>query len=71
MIVRIYSIIPIYLQLSKTEGLTEMHWLIGQSVLEKFNSILYASREYHLCFQEQGIIHKIRNKVQMFLLLKS
>ena len=47
MIIRIYSIIPIYLQVSKTEGLAELHWVIGLSVLEKINSI---------CFQKISLV---------------
>ena len=38
-IIRIYTILHIYLQVSETKGLAELHWVIGQSVLEKFNSI--------------------------------
>ena len=38
-IIRIYIILHIYLQVSETEGLAELHNVIGQSVLEKINSI--------------------------------
>ena len=44
---RIYIILHISLQVSETEGLAELHWVIGQSVLEK-----YTSTEYYLGFQE-------------------
>ena len=37
---RIYTILHIYLQVSETEGLAELHWVIGLSVLEKIN-LLY------------------------------
>ena len=39
MIIRIYSVISIYFQLSKTEQLAELHWVKGLIVLEKSNSI--------------------------------
>ena len=38
---RIYTNLHIYLQVSKTEGLAELHWVIGLSVLEKINSIYF------------------------------
>ena len=41
MIIRIYLIIPIYLQTSKAEGLAELHGVTGMSVLEKINSIYF------------------------------
>ena len=37
----IYTNLHIYLQVSKTEGLAELHWVIGLSVLEKINSICF------------------------------
>ena len=37
-ITRIYIILHISLQVSETEGLAELHWVIGQSALEKINS---------------------------------
>ena len=37
-IIRIYTILHIYLQVSKIEGLAEMHWVIGLSVSDKINS---------------------------------
>ena len=40
-IIRIYIILHIYLQVSETEGLAELHWIIEQSVLEKINSICF------------------------------
>ena len=40
-IIRIYIILRIYLQVSKTEGLVELQWVIGQSVIEKINSIYF------------------------------
>ena len=43
----IYIILHISLQVSETEGLAKLHWVIGQSVLEK-----YTSTEYYLGFQE-------------------
>ena len=57
-IIRIETISDIYSQVSKTEGLAELQWVIGLSVAEKIKSIYkkkkdqYTSREYHLCFQE-------------------
>ena len=41
MTIRIYSIIPIYLHVSKIEGLVELHCVVGLSVLEKINSIFF------------------------------
>ena len=38
-IIRIYVILPIYLQLAETEGLAKLDLVIGQSVLEKIESI--------------------------------
>ena len=38
-IIRIYTILYIYLQVSETEELSELHWVIGQNILEKINSI--------------------------------
>ena len=40
-IIRIYINLYIYLQVSKTEGLAELHCLIGQSALEKISSICF------------------------------
>ena len=40
-IIRIYTILHIYLQVSETEGLAELHWVIRLSVLEKINSIYF------------------------------
>ena len=39
--IRIYTILHIYLQVSETEGLAKLHWVIGLSVLEKVNSIYF------------------------------
>ena len=54
-IIRIYTILHIYLQVSETEGLTELHWVIGLSVSEKINSIYFQGLSLTLsrmCFQE-------------------
>ena len=40
-IIRIYTFLHIYLQVSETERLAELHWVIGLSVLEKINSIYF------------------------------
>ena len=40
-IIGIYIILHIYLQVSETEGLAELHWAIEYSVLEKINSIYF------------------------------
>ena len=40
-IIRIYTILDIYLQVSEIDGLAELHWLIRLSVLEKINSIYF------------------------------
>ena len=37
-IIKIYIILHIYLQVSETERLAELHWVIGQKVLDKTNS---------------------------------
>ena len=47
MMIRIYSVIPIYLWFSKTEGLAGLLWVIGLSVLEKTNLI---------CFQTTSLV---------------
>ena len=39
-IIRINKILHIYLQVSKTEGLAELHWVTGLSVLEKILKFL-------------------------------
>ena len=49
-IIRIYIILHIYFQVPLTEEPTELHSVIGQSVLEKINSINFT--EYNLPFQE-------------------
>ena len=36
-IIRIYTILDIYLQVSKTEGLAELHWVIKLGVLIREN----------------------------------
>ena len=41
MVIRIYSIKPIYLQVSKAAGLAELHCVIGLSLLEKIISICF------------------------------
>ena len=43
-IIRIYTILHIYFQVSETEGLAELHWVIGLSVLEKINSIYFQGK---------------------------
>ena len=40
-IIRIYIILHICFQVSETEGLAILDWVIGQSVLEKINSIYF------------------------------
>ena len=40
-IIRIYTILHIYLLVSETEGLVQLHWVIGLSVLEKINLIYF------------------------------
>ena len=49
-IIRIYIVLHIYWQVSETERIAELHWLIGQIVLEKINQC--TSTEYHLHSQE-------------------
>ena len=46
-IIRIYTILHIYLQVSETAGLAELHWVIGLSALQKVNSI---------CFQRISLV---------------
>ena len=36
-IITIYIILHIYLQVSATEGLAELHWVTGHSVFRKIN----------------------------------
>ena len=40
-IIRIYIILPIYLQVAETEGLAKLDLVIGQIVLEKIDSIYF------------------------------
>ena len=40
-IIRIYTILHIYLQVSETEGLPELHWVIGLNVLKKISSVYF------------------------------
>ena len=56
-IIRIYTILHIYLQVSETEGLAELHWVIGLSVLEKINSIYFQG--ISLVLSRISILHKI------------
>ena len=58
-IIRIYTILHNYLQVSETEGLAELHWVIGMSVLEKINSIYFQGSAFRnvlsriwMCFQK-------------------
>ena len=66
-VVRIYTILHMYLQVSETEGQAELHGVIGQSVLEK--TIQYTSRVYHLRFQECSFKNpNVLLKIQTFLI---
>ena len=38
-IIRIYIVLHIYLQVSETERLADLHWVTGHSILEKINLI--------------------------------
>ena len=58
-IIRIYTILHIYLQFSETEGLEGLHWMIGLSVLEKINSIYFQG--ISLVLQESGCAFKNLN----------
>ena len=40
-IIRTYTILHIYLQVSETEWLVKLHWVIGLSLLEKINWIYF------------------------------
>ena len=40
-IIRIYTILHIYLHVSKTEELAELHWVNGLNALEKINSMYF------------------------------
>ena len=63
-IFRIYTILHIYLQVSETQGLAELHWVIGPSVLEKINSIYFQgiSLEFsRMFFQESECAFKNPN----------
>ena len=66
-IIRIYIILHIYLQVSETEGLADLHWVIGQSVLEKL--IQHTSMEYLLRFQECSFkSSNLQLRIWMFLI---
>ena len=63
-IIRIYIILHIYLQVSETEGLAELHWVIGHSVLEKINSIYFHGISLafsRICFWESEFAFKNPN----------
>ena len=67
-IIRIYTILHIYLQVSETEGLAELHWVIGLSVLEKINSIYFQGISLALSrmfFQESECAFKNPNVLNM------
>ena len=49
-IIRIYIILHICLQVSETEGLAELHWVIEQGVLEKINLIYFHGISLQECF---------------------
>ena len=67
-IIRICTILHIYLQVPETGGLAELHWVIGLSVLEKINSIyfqgisLMLSRMFfqgsECTFKNPNVLHK-------------
>ena len=40
-IIRIYTILHIYLRVSEIEGVVDLYWVIGRSALEKINSIYF------------------------------
>ena len=63
-IIRICTILHIYLQVSETEGMTELHWVIGLNVLEKINSIYHQGISLVLSrmfFQERECAFNGRN----------
>ena len=63
-IIRIYTILHIYLQVSETEGLAELRRVIGQSVLEKINSIYFQGISHvfsKMLFQESECAFKNPN----------
>ena len=69
-IIRIYTILHIYLQVSETEGLAELHSVIGLSVSEKVDSIYFQGISLVLSrmfFQEYL---NVLSKIRMFLILR-
>ena len=66
-IIRIYKILHICFQVSETEGLAELHWVIGLSVLEKINSIYFQGisvvlsrmffQEYECAFKNPNVFN--------------
>ena len=63
-IIRIYTILHIYLQVSETERLAELQWVIELSVLEKINPIYFQGISLKLSkmfFQESECAFKNLN----------
>ena len=66
--ITIYTISHICLQVSETEGLAELHWVIGLSVLEKINSIYFQEISLVLSrinFQESECAFKKPNALKI------
>ena len=67
-IIRIYTILHIYLQVSETEGLAELHWVIGLSVLEQIYSIYFRGISLvlpRMFFQESDCAFKNPNALNI------
>ena len=70
MIIRIYSIIPIFLQVFKTGGLAELHWVIRLNVLEKIYSICFQGIGNITCaFKNQEPFKRLQIKSECFYYL--
>ena len=66
-IITIYIVLHIYLHVSENEGLADLYWVIGQSFLEKINSIYFQgiSLRFQKCsFKNPNVLLRI----QMFLI---
>ena len=66
LIINVYTILDIYLQVSITEGLAKLHWVIWLSVLEKINLIYFQG--ISLLVSRMRRPSKNSNKFRMFLI---
>ena len=69
-IIRIYSIIPIYLQVCKTEGLTELHWVISAECIRE-NYLDMLPENITCAFKNKASFIKLEIKSECFYYLEA